>query len=90
MTPPDNCEPECREEIMAIIGKLREEWAVAKVILERLEKDLFGNGQPGVVTKLDIRVTALENKYWLAIGALIILQFLTGSGVISLTKVLGK
>lgn len=61
-----------------------------KTILDRLEKQLFGNGQPGMLDKLTGRVNRLEKWFFIATGAVFTMQFLSGSGVISLKALIGK
>lgn len=61
-------------------------------VVESRMKDLFGNGQPGLMEKMDQRITILENFRWKAIGAMALIVFLTnvltGSGVVSLERFL--
>lgn len=58
--------------------------------LYRLKKDLYGNGQPGIIQVIAQRVSALERNYYIALGILAAIQFLTGAGTISLKAMLGK
>lgn len=62
--------------------------------LDELKRRLFGNGQPGELSALKKRVTALEISYWKAVGTLTciaaIVGFLTGGGTLTLHALLGK
>lgn len=75
-----------------------DEISVLKVLLEKLDISLFGgSGREGIVTKFESRLEAIENrmsaterKWWILLGVLGALQFLTGNGVISLKGFIGK
>jgi uncharacterized protein involved in exopolysaccharide biosynthesis len=47
----------------------RERLAVIEETVLDLKERLFGNGQPGVIEKHEIRITRLENYRWLIGGA---------------------
>lgn len=79
-----------RVALQSLVALHAEELGVFKVVLEKLEKSLFGNGQPGIIDKFEARLSSLERRYWIAVGILGTLQFLTGNGVLSLKAVLGK
>lgn len=79
------------------IGKVREELAVVQEVLKRFDRSLFGNGQPGMLdqlreedAKIRTRLSTLERWIAIASGALLMMQFLTGSGVVSLKAFIGK
>lgn len=73
------------EELAVKLGEI-------SVVLDDIKHRLFGNGQPGELSTLDGRVGKLEEDKWrlMGVGALImgILQFFTGSGVVSLDKLI--
>lgn len=46
--------------------------------LGNLSRQLFGNGQSGVITRLSDRVRRLEKFHWLVIGAVVAVSFLLG------------
>lgn len=71
--------PEREREFIAMQGDV-----------DRLKKDLYGNGQPGIIQTLAKRLGALERNYYIALGIVAALQFLTGSGILSLKGLLGK
>jgi len=48
----------------------RERLAAIEAIVLRMEQRLLGNGQPGVIDKLERRVTRLESWFWRAAGAI--------------------
>lgn len=51
---------------------------------------LFGNGQPGIIKELQTAVQSIKIWQAIAVGMIILMQFLTSSGVVSLKGVLGK
>lgn len=65
-----------RKEVTDEMGDL----PVIRLRLDNVEKQ---------VDKIDIRTANLERAYWVGIGIFGLFQFLTGSGVISLSKFLG-
>ncbi len=52
--------------------------ARVETVLLRMEERLFGNGQPGVIEKLDRRVGDLEDSEAKGKGALGLLGFIVG------------
>lgn len=58
--------------------------------IQSVEHRLWGNGQPGEITKLSNRVSVLERVMWTGLGAILVMQFLTGSGSFSLMHFLPK
>jgi hypothetical protein len=48
----------------------RERLAAIEAIVLRMEQRLLGNGQPGIIDKLERRVTRLESWFWRAAGAI--------------------
>lgn len=66
------------------------ELAVMKTVLDRLDKSLFGNGQPGIVKEHETRLKSIEAKFWIIMGAMGLISFLTGNGVLSLRALIGK
>ena len=59
-------------------------------VLSRLEKSLFGNGQPGVIAQHTQRLDKLERGYWIALAVVGTIQFLTGNGFLSLQGLMGR
>lgn len=47
--------------------------------LKDLDRHLFGNGQPGVISKMEKRLRALEVFRWIVVGALLCAMALLGS-----------
>lgn len=56
--------------------------------LETDMERLMGNGQPGVIARLEERLARLENLKWIAGGAILAAAFLSGSGTFTLDHVL--
>ena len=46
--------------------------------LGNLSRQLFGNGQSGVITRLSDRIRRLEKFHWLVIGAVVAASFVLG------------
>ena len=65
-------------------GDLRERIAV----LESQMEELVGNGQPGRIAGLEKAIVGLSRFQWIAIGMVMLMQFLSSSGVVSLRSVL--
>ncbi len=57
-----------------------------KESLGEFDRRLFGNGQPGELDKIKTRLTTLERFMWLGIGGIMVMQFLSGSGLFSLSS----
>lgn len=51
---------------------------------------LFGNGQPGIVKELQGAVQSLKIWQAIAVGAILLMQFLSSNGMFSLKGLLGK
>jgi predicted RecB family endonuclease len=69
---------------------------VMQKVVEMLQKSLFGNGQPGIVQKLETRMetwekrlTKIERLIYIAGGVFIAVKFLTENGVFSLKALIG-
>jgi hypothetical protein len=60
------------------------------ILLEEHDRMLFGNGQPGIIKELQTAVQSIKIWQAIAVGMIILMQFLTSSGVVSLKGVLGK
>lgn len=60
------------------------EVAVLKDQMERL----LGNGQPGIIDKHEERLNKHDRYLWMVIGIWVGVEFLTGTGTISLSKFL--
>lgn len=85
------------EAVIALIEKNIVEVAVIQALLMKIEKSLFGNGQPGELQKIHARLDNHErrlsthDKYmYLAVGSIGLMQWLTGAGQFSLKKFLGN
>lgn len=61
-----------------------------KVLVDKMDHDLYGNGQPGIIQNLSKQISSLQRTVWLALGAFGAIQFLTASGLLSLKSLLGK
>jgi hypothetical protein len=55
---------------------IQERLAAIEAIVTRMELRLFGNGQPGDLEKLHLRVRRLESWFWRAAGAVALAIFL--------------
>lgn len=51
-------------------GSIEARLSVIEEVLERIEHALFGNGQPGALSVINSRLTALEESKWKLAGAL--------------------
>lgn len=73
--------------------RLHERLSAIEVTLEHMDRRLFGNGQPGELERLAMRVSQLETHSWKIAGAmglaLFVLNFLTGSGLLSAARLFG-
>jgi hypothetical protein len=47
---------------------INEKLAVIEETLNRMDEQLFGNGQPGVIEKMSSRISRLEKAFWIAVG----------------------
>lgn len=56
--------------------------------LEDMHHRLFGNGQPGEIGSLKARVSALERRFWIALGVVAGIGLAAGDGTISLKALL--
>ncbi len=76
------------ERHLEIIDRL----SAIEVVTNDTAHRLFGNGEPGEISNLSGRIGKLEEEKWrlIGVGAVImgILQFFTGSGVLSLDKLM--
>lgn len=54
---------------------VEERLAVIEAVVIRLEERLFGNGQPGEIASLRLRVARLEAWFWRTAGAAGLLLF---------------
>ena len=63
---------------------------MVQTVVQRLDRALFGNGQPGVIEELKRKTSAHDKLIWAAGGAIFLMQFLSGSGVVSLHTLIGK
>lgn len=70
-----------------------ERLSAIEVTLGHMDRRLFGNGQPGELALLSARVAHLETQSWKVAGAmglaLFLLNFLTGSGLLSASRLFG-
>lgn len=57
-------------------------------VLKNQMAQLVGNGQPGVIARLDKRLETLESFRWILLGAIILAAFLSGTGLVSLEHIL--
>ncbi len=55
--------------VRQILEDYGKELALAKVFIEKLDKSLFGNGRPGILDRIDERLSALEQDRILERGA---------------------
>lgn len=75
-----------------------DEISVLKVLIEKLDASLFGgNGRDGVIEKfesrlkiIEDRMSIIERRWWILLGVLGTLQFLSGNGILSLKGLIGK
>ena len=44
--------------------------------VEDLDEKLFGNGQPGIITRLSERIVNLEIRFWMALGGVVVLAWI--------------
>lgn len=56
--------------------------------LETDMERLMGNGQPGIIARLEDRLRRLDRLAWIAGGAVLAAAFLSGSGTVSLAHLL--
>jgi len=66
------------------------EVAVMQEAIKRIDKALWGNGQPGIIAEMQNKLITHDKLIWVGLGILTAINFLTGSGVISLKAFLGK
>lgn len=67
------------------------ELAVMKEILKRLDMSLFGlgNGEGGIINELTNKVNKHDKLIWIGTGFICAMQFLSGTGTISLKSFIG-
>lgn len=53
-------------------------------VLEDQMRTLLGNGQPGIITKQDNRIRAVERINYIGIGIIVTLQFLSANGLLNI------
>lgn len=58
------------QQLMRIVSHLESESALARRDINRLEKQLFGNGQPGTIATMSERIVKLERLANYVVGAL--------------------
>lgn len=63
---------------------------ITLAVLREHDRMLFGNGQPGIISELRGKIDRLTIGYYLALGAILVMQFLSSSGVVSLKGIIGK
>lgn len=56
-------------QILERLTRIEEKQDAAKEAAEKLQHDLFGNGQPGIIASLSGRVSKLEDKALYILGA---------------------
>jgi hypothetical protein len=67
---------------------LGERLARIEALLEELRHDLLGNGEPGRIRNIEMRLRNLEKLRWMIAGALILLGLISGSSY--LPKILAR
>jgi hypothetical protein len=67
---------------------LGERLARIEALLEELRHDLLGNGEPGRIHNIEMRLRNLEKLRWMIAGALILLGLISGSSY--LPKILAR
>lgn len=76
--------------IHALVETMLVEVAVMKTVVNSLQKSLYGNGQPGELDRINKKIAYHDKWLYVATGAIIVMQFLSGSGLISLKSLFGK
>jgi hypothetical protein len=77
------------QDIREMIEQIRIELSVMQQLWNRVDKDLFGNHQPGILDQMKKRIDKHDRLLWIVIGATAAMSFLSGSGTISLKTLLG-
>lgn len=76
--------------LRVLVEQMGRELSVVQTVLATLNKSLFGNGQPGIIERIENKVNRHDKWIYIATGAIVTMQFLSGSGLISLKGLLGR
>lgn len=57
-------------------------------VLEEQMETLLGNGQPGRISNIEAKLASHDKWFWISMGCIMGFQFLSGNGMISLSKIL--
>lgn len=49
---------------------------------------LLGNGQPGLIENMQKKLATHDKWFWIGLGGILVFQFLSGNGILSLSKLL--
>jgi hypothetical protein len=70
------------ETVRALAQATKEEVRVMQVILNKLDKSLFGNGQPGVIIQMQKKIDKHDKWIFAATAILIASHWLVDSGLV--------
>ena len=78
------------EDLRLLVETTMREVAVMQNILHHLELSLFGGeGREGIIDRVEHKLAAHDKWIYIATGAIVAMQFLSGSGILSLKGLIG-